>query len=77
MSDPESFYTPGRVKLALWRYKDLVQLVSSQGGNDTNSQRLPRDHPSGVFETGAAIKADLDCAFAAIDPVLAKVVWSY
>lgn len=77
MGDGESFYTPGRIKLCLWRYKDLVQLVSAQAGSDSNSQRLPRDHPTGAFEAGAAIKADLDCAFAAIEPALAKVVWAY
>lgn len=77
MGDGESFYTPGRLKLCLWRYKDLVQLVSSQAGNDSNSQRLPQDHPAGSFESGAAIKADLDSALSALEPVIRRVVADY
>jgi len=75
--DSDGFYSPGRVKLLLWRYDDLVRLTGSGTGDDSGSQRLPRETPEGGFEMGAAIQADLDWALSLLEPVVREVVWQY
>ncbi len=74
--DP-SFYSPGRVKLLLWQYHDLVQLTRGVASPEVATQRLPRETPEGGFETGAVLKADIDSALAALDPVVRRVVLDY
>lgn len=76
----DSGYSPGRIQLLLWRYYDLVRLTSSSQTVDAEtvqSKRLPKVHPEGGFEDGASVKADLDAALMALEPVVRRVVWDY
>lgn len=74
---PDQFYSPGRIKVLLWRYDDLVRLTGSGATDDSNSQRLPRETPEGGFEQGASIQADLDWALEQLDPLIARILWDY
>lgn len=75
--DGNAFYSPGRVKLLLWGYDDLVRLVGGSASPETPTQHLPRETPEGGFESGAAVKADLDRALTMLEPILRRVVWDY
>lgn len=76
--EPESvYYTPGRVMMILWRYFDLVRLVGGSSAPETSSQHLPRETAEGGFESGAAIKSDVDGALRLLGRVERQVVWRY
>jgi hypothetical protein len=76
--EPESvYYTPGRIMLVLWRYFDLVRLVGGSSAPETSSQHLPRETSEGGFESGAAIKSDIDGALRKLGRVERQIVWMY
>lgn len=77
MIAPDAFYSPGRVKLLLWQYHTLVQLTRGVASPDVQTQHLPRETPEGGFESGATLKADIDSALAALDPIVRRVVLDY
>ncbi len=73
----DQFYSPGRIKVLLWRYDDLVRLTGGGASDDSGSQRLPRQTPEGGFEAGASLKADLDWAMSMLVPTWRRIVWDY
>jgi hypothetical protein len=80
MSAGDSFYSPGRIKLLLWRYDDLVILTKgvAQGSEgESGAQRTVREIAEGGFEPGASIKSDLDTALRQLEPIVRRVVWDY
>jgi len=72
-----AYYSPGRLTLILWRYTDLVRLVGGSSAPETPTQHLPRETPEGGFESGAAIKSDVDGALRKLGRVERRVVWDY
>jgi hypothetical protein len=77
---PDGFYSPGQVKLLLWRYDELLVLSRTIAQPDRETARIQRsvkDIGEGGFEDGLCLKADLDNALAGLDPVVRRVVWDY
>lgn len=75
----ETYYSPGQIKLLLWRYSTLLAFNKATvvGHEPTLNQikRPVRDIGEGGFEDGVALKADLDAALSSLDPVVRRIVW--
>lgn len=76
----DGFYSPGKIKLLLWRYDDLVALTKVVVQPDRESasvQRTVSDVGEGGFEEGLCIRSDIEWALGSLEPAVRRVVWDY